>query len=112
MKYREITNSRLTFQSADRSAPIVLLVIFSLALAGCGAAPENTLAPSTSSLPAVQPSTQAIPSTTLPSAIPTSLPTPSPTTALPFPDPAGYAWTPVVSGLEAPVDIQNAGDGS
>lgn len=29
-----------------------------------------------------------------------------------FPDPTGYAWSPVVTGLELPVDIQNAGDGS
>jgi glucose/arabinose dehydrogenase len=29
-----------------------------------------------------------------------------------FPDPAGYAWNPVIAGLELPEDIQNAGDGS
>jgi glucose/arabinose dehydrogenase len=29
-----------------------------------------------------------------------------------FPDPGGYAWEPVVTGLNLPVDIQNAGDGS
>ena len=39
-----------------------------------------------------------------PTALPTALST--------FPDPAGYEWTPVISDLEAPVDIQNAGDGS
>lgn len=29
-----------------------------------------------------------------------------------FPDPAGYAWQPVASGLERPVGLANAGDGS
>ena len=29
-----------------------------------------------------------------------------------LPDPVGYVWAPVVTGLELPVDIQNAGDGS
>jgi glucose/arabinose dehydrogenase len=37
---------------------------------------------------------------------------PSPTVLPAFPDPAGYAWNPVLTGLELPVDIQNAGDGS
>ena len=37
---------------------------------------------------------------------------PSPTAIPTFPDPDGYEWVPVISGLEAPVDIQNAGDGS
>jgi glucose/arabinose dehydrogenase len=36
------------------------------------------------------------------------LPTPLPS----FPDPSAYEWAPVVSGLDLPVDIQNAGDGS
>lgn len=38
-----------------------------------------------------------------------------PATSLPsvsFPDPALYTWEQIVSGLERPVDIQNAGDGS
>ena len=29
-----------------------------------------------------------------------------------FPDPAKYVWLPVISGLEQPLDIQNASDGS
>jgi glucose/arabinose dehydrogenase len=29
-----------------------------------------------------------------------------------LPDPAGYEWIPIISGLELLVDIQNAGDGS
>jgi glucose/arabinose dehydrogenase len=29
-----------------------------------------------------------------------------------FPDPAGYAWQPVAAGLEKPVGLVNAGDGS
>ena len=42
-----------------------------------------------------------------PSLPPTSTPTRSG-----FPDPTGYVWSQVLWGLEMPVDIQNAGDGS
>jgi glucose/arabinose dehydrogenase len=37
---------------------------------------------------------------------------PLPPNATTFPDPAAYQWAPVVTGLDRPVDIQNAGDGS
>jgi glucose/arabinose dehydrogenase len=42
---------------------------------------------------------------------PTNSPTISPFMSG-FPDPAAFTWSPVVSGLDLPVDIQNAGDGS
>lgn len=38
--------------------------------------------------------------------------TPPATTAARLPDPAAYRWQQVVDGLEAPTDIQSAGDGS
>jgi len=83
-----------------------ILVILSLVLAACGTAPQNTSnatnppLPSPTSLPATQLSPASTPTLTA-----------SPT-APAFPDPEGYAWNPVMAGLELPVDIQNAGDGS
>ncbi len=35
-----------------------------------------------------------------------------PANAVSFPDPNSFQWQPVITGLEKPVDIQNAGDGS
>lgn len=57
--------------------------------------------------PSIQPSLP--PAATLPSAEPTSLAAP---VAAALPDPAGYVWTPVVSGLSSPISLANAGDGS
>ncbi|MEW6094822.1 MAG: PQQ-dependent sugar dehydrogenase [Chloroflexota bacterium] len=64
-------------------------------------------------------STPLPPTATLTPLLPTETPTSEPTAASTlspyrsdFPDPTFYAWAPVLSGLEQPVDIQNAGDGS
>jgi glucose/arabinose dehydrogenase len=43
---------------------------------------------------------------------PTSTQIPTPTTLLQFPDPAGYEWRLVISGLQNAVGMANAGDGS
>ncbi|MGA2505334.1 MAG: PQQ-dependent sugar dehydrogenase [Anaerolineales bacterium] len=53
--------------------------------------------------------------TLVPSVTPTLAPTSAPTNSpflSGFPDPAAFVWTRVVSGLDLPVDIQNAGDGT
>ncbi len=89
------------------------LISLGLLLAGCGVAPENTSAPTL-----IQPTNPPVPlptptvPATAPAPTPTSTPLPSPTAQPTFPDPAGYDWAPILSGLELPVDIQNAGDGS
>jgi glucose/arabinose dehydrogenase len=70
-------------------------------------------------LPAL-PSPTLLPMTTLAAATPNITPTASAASPLPevpsyragFPDPAGYVWQPVVSGLRGAVDVQNASDGS
>jgi glucose/arabinose dehydrogenase len=100
-----MTSNSLRIRTAPLLAAIELLVVLGLLLTACGVSTGNTATPTVTLFPS-SPTPLEIP--TLPS--PTSTPTP---TALPsFPDPAGYDWTPVVSGLELPVDIQNAGDGS
>ncbi len=84
-----------------------VLAVLCLLLAACGASTEVTPSPTVSQAP-VLPAPSA--ASTLPD-LPAT-PTASPTILPSFPDPAGYEWTPVISGLELPVDIQNAGDGS
>ncbi len=69
------------------------------------------------------PSVPALPTLTVTSisSAGTPSPAPTPTSSIPpttspylngFPEPAGYQWAAVVSGLNLAVDIQNAGDGS
>ena len=81
----------------------MILVILGLLLTACGVSPIISDTPTITLFPA----------SLTPSSIP-ELPSPTATPTAPtsFPDPAGYDWIPVVSGLELPVDIQNAGDGS
>ena len=96
-----------------------ICLILNLLLAACGASTQNAATatmpaqPISTSLPATSPlpiSTSLPATPTLPSS--TAASTSSPTVLPAFPDPAGYAWNPVLTGLELPVDIQNAGDGS
>jgi glucose/arabinose dehydrogenase len=105
-------SSRGWFASLFTSS--VLLLTLALILTACGATPtpENTQVPIIPLLPSLTSTLPASP--TVPSPVPTDSPTPSVSaTALPsLPDPAGYDWIPVISGLKLPVDIQNAGDGT
>lgn len=48
----------------------------------------------------------------IPTETPTPTPTPTPNTVAELPDPAGYSWQLVVSGLNQPEGLANAGDGS
>src|SRR5687768_2933677 len=97
---------------------IVLLVLFLVACTG-----QGTLIPATST-PIVDPltPTSLSPSTPSDSETPTSSPVASTETpsipptetaagATTFPDPNGYAWQPVVEGLQRPVDLQPDGSG-
>jgi glucose/arabinose dehydrogenase len=60
------------------------------------------------------PPTAAPTETLTPTSTPTSTPTPTPTpeTVAQLPDPFGYSWQQVVSGLNHPEGLVNAGDGS
>lgn len=68
----------------------------------------------------VIPTPTLFPAATLATAVPDFTPTPTVPGESPeaspyrsgFPDPAGYVWQTVVVGLNRPVDVQNAGDGS
>lgn len=110
MMENEVLKPRQAFQFASGA----LLAALSLLLAACGAPTEIAATPTLHQ----SPSPSALPSLPTPTApappTPTQTLPPSPTATLPpaFPDPAGYLWTPVISGLVLPVDIQNAGDGS
>jgi glucose/arabinose dehydrogenase len=94
-----------------RPAPLSMLTGFLLALSlllpACGPSEEVTPSPTASPAPSLP-----VPSETPTAAPPTATPTTLPTALPSFSDPAAYEWAPVVSGLELPVDIQNAGDGT
>jgi glucose/arabinose dehydrogenase len=95
-----------------RSRTLSLLPFIGLALLlGVSAcAPQPTAAP-TVTLPAPVTATSSAPPPETASPQPSSTPTVSPYRSG-FPDPGGYTWSPVASGFDQPVDIQNAGDGS
>ncbi len=86
-----------------------LSITLGLLLAACGAGLENTVTPGglQPPIPSALALTPILPAPTQP-----FTPQPSPTALPTFPDPASYAWKPALSGLDQPVDIQNAGDGS
>jgi glucose/arabinose dehydrogenase len=88
-------------------------MVLGLLLAACSAdlvnvgTPGETQAPSPSNLPKTPTA-----SSTVAEAAPVKTPSPIPAAPATFPDPAGYDWAPITGGLNLPVDIQNAGDGS
>ena len=88
-----------------------LLLLLTLSALACGLAtptPPASVTPSpATSTSAPPPTAAATASATLP-----PVPTPTVTAATSFPDPTGFEWKLVASGLQRPVDIQNAGDGS
>lgn len=96
-----------------------LLVILAVSLAACGSTstpPPSTpipvtLPPDTAESPTVVPPTSG-PGTELPPTdVSTDTPPPSPDVTT-FPNPDNYVWETLVSGLERPVNLQPAGDGS
>jgi glucose/arabinose dehydrogenase len=97
------------------------LVLFVGLLTACGSTPQpptpsatlTALPTATAAIttkPTASPTLQPLPtSTQTPTAAPTATaPNPSPT----LPDPATASWSPVATGLKAPVGVTNAGDGS
>jgi glucose/arabinose dehydrogenase len=96
----------------------VLLMFVVFSLTAC--LPTSTPPPPTSVPATVSPGTSepptAVPPTSEPDTAqpPTDPPTdtPPPPDASTFPNPDNYAWETVISGLDRPVDLQHAGDGS
>lgn len=90
----------------------VLLVLYALFLTACvstATPPPPTPIPATAT--PVTEVTSTDPAPPLPATEnPTVLPTPPEATT--FPNPEAYIWQTVVSGLERPVDLQHASDGS
>jgi len=84
---------------------IGLFVTLGLILAACAGSlpPMETQSPPSPSPP---------PPLSLPVPTGTQENTPTSGYAAGPPDPSGYSWQPVISGLDLPVDIQNAGDDS
>lgn len=98
-----VKNNNLALPRHFRFSAGIGLSMIALAIAACipqsGTLPVSSPSPITSSSPVS----------------PTLEPSPQPTISpyrSDFPDPTGYDWSTVISGMELPVDIQNAGDGS
>jgi len=97
-----------------------LLVFLPLFLVACSvtnpppptpisAPPHETTIPSDTAVPATEVSPSTDTATTVPPAESPTSPLPD---ALTFPNPDNYIWETVVSGLERPVDLQHASDGT
>lgn len=82
--------------------------ILTFLLVACVAAPVSV--PTPPGLPPLNPILPTPKQDSAPPASPTDVSTSTP--ALGIPNPDGYLWRLVISGLRQPVDIQNAGDGS
>lgn len=100
----------------------LILLLISLLLAACGStsteppAPTAILSPpaltqaqppavfTLTPAPLTQPAEAASPTALLPASLPVGVST--------FPDPAGYTWQPVVAGLNRPLWLTHANDGS
>jgi glucose/arabinose dehydrogenase len=98
---------------------VVLLVL--LTACGTGGGTESTSAPAANTpmpvvnTPLPSQTTSAPTSTAVLIHIPTATlpaPTAAPTNAGALPNPAAYSWQPVIGGLDRPLGLVNAGDGS
>jgi glucose/arabinose dehydrogenase len=86
---------------------VVVLMVFT---AGCTTSLDTSTPPP---VPVSEPTSTPEPVQLADTQTPVSTPTrPPPPTAVSFPDPNAYTWTPFLAGLYLPVAIQNAGDGS
>jgi glucose/arabinose dehydrogenase len=106
---QKVDNSVLKIRAVHLFASAGLTITLFLLLAACCTPAENTATPGM-----LQPPMPSVLTVTpiLPAPTESFTPQPSPTASPKFPDPADYRWMSVLSGLELPVDIQNAGDGS
>jgi glucose/arabinose dehydrogenase len=89
---------------------LVAALGFVLLMGISACSPQTATLPAAPILPATGTPTPIPPTETLPPE-PTLTATISPYRS-DFPDPSGFVWSPVITGLEQPLDIQNAGDGS
>jgi glucose/arabinose dehydrogenase len=93
--------------------PLQVLILLAFVTAACSPAPAVPPLPPTP-LPATETEVPT-PAPALPTDTPAPVSTPAASSlpeAATFPDVNAYAWTPFVTGLYLPVDIQNARDGS
>ena len=130
-QFNESTRQRSSGPESRFTAclPGILLALFAMALAACAASAEQGAANPIPSMPVALPTQMATARqsspTPLPSATPTPQPSPSPLPATitptptapltqrgEFPDPAGYQWRLIAGGLNRPVGLANASDGS
>lgn len=102
-------------QSTKASPPLIFSLLMILLAAGACSARNAVISPEppTPFLPD-SPTASPLPENLPQTQIHTSTPEPSPVPqkAAEIPDPAGYAWRELVTGLNRPVGLTSAGDGS
>ncbi len=90
------------------------LPLFLLLTAACSTPAElpaaDTPTPFSSTAPTTLPSAEVLPPTIEPTEPP--IPTPTIANATGFPDPADYTWSEIITGLDRPIGLVSAGDGS
>ena len=121
---RTASRAARTWKRVARTGLVASLGLVLTACSALGIAPAATATPFPSPTVAlfasVTPTFQLAATSTVPPAsaaspaAPSATPVPPPTAVYlsGFPNAGAYAWGPVVSGLDLPVDVQNAGDGS
>ena len=96
--------------------PFSVMLALSLVMAACSFLPAAaTLVPgveATSTAEATHPPAAALEASQTPAVTPTQTAQPVSASVTAFPDPQQYQWTQVVTGLQSPTGIVNAGDGS
>jgi glucose/arabinose dehydrogenase len=108
----------------------ILSVLFTIVLAGCTLGTPTQIPTSTPTVgrfirvatptnatpstprPTVKPTLEITATVTTTVTVPTATPTPIPITVNELPNPAGYSWQMMISGLDKPEGLDNAGDGS
>jgi len=102
-----------------RALKLILAVAAAASLLSACWVDQITLAPTsvntsvpTSTPQLVKPSPTFVPATDAATPFTPATETPTPNNAAGFPDPSAFQWELVASGLERPVDIRNAADGS
>jgi len=74
--------------------------------------PSPTGGVANTATPTLAPTSVMTTTVVTPTATVTTTPTPIPITVSELPDPSGYSWQKVITGLDQPVGLVNAGDGS
>ena len=104
-----MSRSKLIKRYLPLSMPLILLLAAACSTSAASP-PANTLTPFPSTIRTSLPTAEVLTATIPPTEIPSSTPTAANVTQ--FPDPAGYRWSEMISGINRPIGLTSAGDSS